>query len=161
MTRVASGNPEILELAIDLDLDELELAPTSSPKPWIEAHCELATPRLVLRPARRGTLTSCLDEDLDPLELSDLVSRTKAQVEDIPRCLSGGREVTWTTQPLDVLLATEPNLEALEHFVESFTAERYRAKSLRCRNCTENSGCGGQLVQRLRAFGLAQLVPRQ
>jgi len=67
--------------------------------------------------------------------------------------------VAWTPTPLDPALAASPDRGTVERYVARFAAERYRARSLRCERCVEAGACRGELVQRLRAFGLRVLEP--
>lgn len=157
VVRVASESPDALDAAAGRGAREIEVAAARACEAWLEAHRDL--PGLVVRPAPRETATACLEHDLPPARLAALLARSAAAVEDVPPCLAGGRPVTWTRAPLDPALASGPGREAIERHVARFAAGRFRARSLRCEACIMTGSCRGELVQRLRAFGLRALEP--
>lgn len=137
---------------------EIIVEPSLENEDWLRQHIEALGERLVIRPAPRPTLSECLEHDIPPLRLAELLRGSRARVVDIPPCLAGGRPVSWSEADwqLDPAAGFEAQIEAL---VERFAASRFRAKSLRCRSCAADATCRGQQVQRLRAFGLRTLRP--
>lgn len=156
--RLAAEDPAVLAWALEAWEGEVEVAPSRDNEPILAALAAARPGGVVVRLAPRDRLSACLARDLPPDRLAAALSGIDVAVEDLPRCLAGGRPVTWTDPPLEVAaLAVEP--PDLELLVSRFAASRYRARSLRCGACAAREGCRGHHVQRLRAFGLGCLEP--
>ena len=148
---------EVLDAALNLGLEEVEVAPALENEGWLSEHGAIRGNRLVVRPAPRATLSECQDREIPPVRLDELLGQTSARVENLPHCLCGGRPVSWSGRAYYPATA---DLEAtMESLVERFAAERYYAKSIRCSRCVAHTRCRGASVQRLRAFGLRILQP--
>jgi hypothetical protein len=158
--RIASESAAVLDEALSLPIDEVEVAPGRATEAWLARNRGVARPRIVVRPAPRARLSLCREHDLEPARLSALLEGSEVFVEDLPPCLAGHRPSRFTPPVLEPEttggLAGPVDLELL---VSRFGASANRASSARCRGCALVAGCKGLHVERLRAFGLACLRP--
>ena len=55
VTRLGGESTEVLDAALALEIDEIEIAPALANEDWLIAHAALEWPRLILRPGPRAS----------------------------------------------------------------------------------------------------------
>jgi len=164
LRRIASESVAVLDGALGLGIDELEVAPAKDNAGWLDETARAiqdSTTDLVIRPLGRARASEHLDRDVEPRALAQKLSDLSGRCENMPPCLCGGRATRATELAIDLRsLLLWPDLIDAEALTRAFAMERFRSKSRRCRRCAFDDTCKGATVGQLRAFGFAILEPQ-
>jgi hypothetical protein len=117
------------------------------------------SPRLVLHQPSYERLTEADERDVDLREFFGKFTHP-VPVEEVPPCVSG-RAPRPRRRVLDTAMMTPDGKLEVFRYTRRYILEGYRAKSLRCRDCCENTRCDGMHINHVRAHGFQVMVPIQ
>ena len=123
---------------------------------WLQT-LPAAPARLALRQPTYERLTESAERDVDLRAF--FTSFTHAvPVEDVPACISG-RAPRARRRTLDTAMMTPDGKLEVFRYARRYILEGYRTKSLRCRECREDSRCDGMHINHVRAHGYQVMLP--
>jgi MoaA/NifB/PqqE/SkfB family radical SAM enzyme len=134
---------------------EVAVALTRETAPWLLSLADVP-PRLSLWQPNHERLTEAEAHDVD-LVAFFAAFRAGVPVENVPACILGRRPRP-ERPTLDTAMMKGGRLEIFR-FTRRYILERYRTKSLRCRDCAENERCDGVHINAVRAHGYAVMQP--
>ncbi|MGH7436948.1 MAG: radical SAM protein [Polyangiaceae bacterium] len=128
---------------------------------WLETFDAAALPaRLALRQPSYERLSEAATHDVD---LRPFFARLPeafrgVPVEGVPACILG-RSPRERPATLDTTMRTAAGKLEIFRYTRRYIHDRYRTKSLRCRDCSETSRCDGMHVNFVRAHGYKVMEP--
>jgi MoaA/NifB/PqqE/SkfB family radical SAM enzyme len=135
---------------------EVALPLSRKTAPWLLA-LPRAPERLVVFQPTHERLTEAAAEDVD---LADFFRRFRHEVpvEGVPACASG-RPPRPRPPTLDAAMWAPSGHLEIFRFAKRYILDRYRTKSLRCRDCIHDAACTGLHINHVRARGYAVMQP--
>lgn len=132
------------------------LALSRANEAWLRGLTE-APPRLVLWQPTHERLTESATEDV---ELPQFFAgfALAVPVEGVPACVLG-RTPAARPKVLDAAMLTPEGRVEIFRYARRYVRDRFRTKSLRCKQCVHRDGCAGLHINYVRAHGYAAMQP--
>jgi hypothetical protein len=125
---------------------------------WLETLDPAAIPgRLALRQPSYERLSEAATHDVDLRPFFARFAKT-VPVEGVPACILG-RAPRERPATLDTTMRTEAGKLEIFRYTRRYIHDRYKTKSLRCRDCSETARCDGMHVNFVRAHGYKVMEP--
>ncbi len=125
---------------------------------WLDTFDAAAIPgRLTLRQPSYERLSEAATHDVDLRPFFARFAKT-VPVEGVPTCILG-RAPRERPATLDTTMRTEAGKLEIFRYTRRYIHDRYKTKSLRCRDCSETSRCDGMHVNFVRAHGYKVMEP--
>ena len=142
---------------------EVEIRLNQTTAAWMLANRERlieVADRVRVRQPTHERMEAALDDDLqDPRDFFESLG-VRLRVAGLPACLATGSELDPGLQILEAgLFDPETGRVDTNALARFHVRDRYKGKSVRCRDCRLNARCEGLHINAVRAIGLGALRP--
>ncbi len=151
--RTAAEATELLALPATFEV-QLELS--RAVEPWLRALVR-APPRLSLVQPSHERLTTSFECDVDLPALLPVLP-PDVPVQGVPQCILG-RPPRIPAATLDAAMLDDEGALEIFRFARRYVLDRFFTKSLRCKTCVHDAGCGGLHINYVRAHGYGAMTP--